>query len=195
MQNVHKYRRREVSVLMLCVLLMALIASIDLMIPLGVAMGVPYVAVVLASLWLPRRVTILVAIICSLLTFGLYFCKPEVPELWKALSNRFLAVFAIWVSAVLGLQRKQAEEKRENMVREREKALDEIRILRGFLSICSSCKKIRTDRGDWEQIEQYIRDRSEAEFSHGICPDCMKKLYPDLQSGDSSGRLPPSGGG
>ena len=58
-------------------------------------------------------------------------------------------------------------------------ALAEIHTLRGIIPICSSCKKIRTDSGAWEQIEVYIRDHSDADFSHGICPDCMKKLYPD----------------
>lgn len=173
-----KIDRRALSVSIACVLIAAAIASIDLMVPLGVAMGVPYVAVVLLSLWLPRRATILTAIVCSLLTFGVYFYQPDVPELWKSLSNRFLAVFVIWASAGLGLQRKRAEERRDNAVREREKALDEVRILRGLLPICSSCKRIRTDQGDWEQIERYIRDHSEAEFTHGICADCAKKLYP-----------------
>ena len=56
----------------------------------------------------------------------------------------------------------------------------EIKEIRGILPICSACKKIRNDEGGWEQIENYIRDRSEAEFSHGICPDCAKKLYPDF---------------
>ncbi len=56
----------------------------------------------------------------------------------------------------------------------------EIKRLRGLLPICSSCKKIRDDKGYWNQIEVYIRDRSDAEFSHGICPECIKKLYPDL---------------
>ena len=46
------------------------------------------------------------------------------------------------------------------------------------MPICSSCKKIRTDTGAWERIERYIRDHTYAEFSHGLCPDCMKKLYP-----------------
>ena len=59
-------------------------------------------------------------------------------------------------------------------------ALDEIKILRGILPICSSCKKIRDDKGYWKQIELYIRDHSEAEFSHGICPDCVKILYPEF---------------
>ncbi|MBM4354492.1 MAG: hypothetical protein FJ109_12000 [Deltaproteobacteria bacterium] len=171
----------------LCAILMAVIFTVDLAIPLGVAMGVPYVAVVLISLWLPRRATILVAIACSLLTFGAYFYKPAVPEMWKALCNRSLAVFAICVSAGLGLQRKKAEEQREEAFREKEKAMGELRILRGLLPICASCKKIKTDQGDWRQMEVYIRDHSEAEFSHGICPECMKTLYPEFCKPTSAG--------
>ena len=59
-------------------------------------------------------------------------------------------------------------------------ALSEVKTLSGLLPICTSCKKIRDDKGYWNQIESFIRDRSEAEFSHGICPDCAKKLYPDM---------------
>lgn len=55
-----------------------------------------------------------------------------------------------------------------------------IKILNGLLPICASCKKIRDDEGSWNQIESYIRDHSEAEFSHGICPDCAKRLYPEF---------------
>jgi PAS domain S-box-containing protein len=56
------------------------------------------------------------------------------------------------------------------------------KVLRGFIPICASCKKIRDDKGDWQQIETYIQDRSEAQFSHSVCTDCMKKLYPDFAS-------------
>ncbi|MDR4504653.1 MAG: PAS domain-containing protein [Candidatus Scalindua sp.] len=56
----------------------------------------------------------------------------------------------------------------------------EVKMLKGFLPICASCKNIRDDKGYWNQIESYIRDHSEAEFSHGICPDCAKKLYSEL---------------
>lgn len=61
-----------------------------------------------------------------------------------------------------------------------EKALSEIKTLRGILPICAGCKKIRDDTGYWNIVEDYIRDHSEAEFSHAICPECMKKLYPDI---------------
>ncbi len=59
-------------------------------------------------------------------------------------------------------------------------ALKEIKALSGLLPICTSCKKIRDDKGYWNQIEGYIQRHSEAQFSHGICPDCAKKIYPDL---------------
>ncbi|MCI5222388.1 MAG: hypothetical protein D3924_06900 [Candidatus Electrothrix sp. AR4] len=61
-----------------------------------------------------------------------------------------------------------------------QEALSKVKILSGFLPICASCKKIRDDRGYWNQIESYIREHSEAEFSHGICPDCAEKLYPEF---------------
>jgi PAS domain S-box-containing protein len=76
-------------------------------------------------------------------------------------------------------ERKRAEDEREKLIQELQKALAEVKTLSGLIPICASCKKIRDDKGYWNQIESYIRDHSEAEFSHGICPDCMKKLYPD----------------
>ena len=63
-------------------------------------------------------------------------------------------------------------------------ALAKVKLLSGFLPICAVCKKIRDDKGYWNQIESYIRDHSEAEFSHGICPECAKKLYPDYIDDD-----------
>lgn len=53
-----------------------------------------------------------------------------------------------------------------------------VKILKGLLPICAACKNIRDDKGYWNQLEVYIRDHSEAEFTHGLCPDCMRKLYP-----------------
>jgi PAS domain S-box-containing protein len=75
-------------------------------------------------------------------------------------------------------ERKRAEEEREKLVRDLQKALSEVKMLKGILPICASCKKIRDDKGYWNQVEVYIRDHSEAEFSHGICPECKEKLYP-----------------
>lgn len=63
---------------------------------------------------------------------------------------------------------------------EKDKALAEVKVLSGFLPICASCKNIRDDKGYWKQIESYISHHSEAQFSHSICPDCAKRLYPEL---------------
>lgn len=60
-------------------------------------------------------------------------------------------------------------------------ALEKVKQLGGLLPICANCKKIRDDNGYWNQIELYIREHSEAEFSHGICPDCAQELYPELK--------------
>lgn len=78
--------------------------------------------------------------------------------------------------------RKQAEEERERLIAELQTTLAQVRTLRGLLPICSSCKKIRDDRGYWTQVEVYVRDHSEAEFSHSVCPECTQKLYPDYFS-------------
>jgi hypothetical protein len=163
------------------IILTGLILFFDFQIPLGVAIDVLYIIVVWISFWSSRKsFTIIVAVVCSVLTIGSAFFQPIVPEMWKVVFNRCLALFAIWITTLLGLQRKLSEEKREKALREREKALEETRILRGLLPICASCKKIRDDQGYWTQMEGYIRDHSEADFSHGICPECAKKLYPEI---------------
>ena len=73
-----------------------------------------------------------------------------------------------------------AQIEKDNLILELERALVEVRKLSGLLPICSSCKKIRDDNGYWNQLESYIRNHSEAEFTHSICPDCEAKLYPEL---------------
>jgi len=77
--------------------------------------------------------------------------------------------------------RRQAENEREKLIAELQKALSKVKTLSGLIPICASCKKIRDDRGYWNQIESYIRDRSEAEFSHGICPECAEQFYTDMK--------------
>lgn len=71
--------------------------------------------------------------------------------------------------------------------RDLEKALAEVKTLSGLLPICSTCKKIRDDKGYWNQIETYISNHSEADFSHSVCPECAKKLYPDMDIYDDNG--------
>lgn len=77
-------------------------------------------------------------------------------------------------------RRKQMEKEREHLIEDLKKALAEIKELRGYIPICSNCKKIRDDEGYWQQVEEYISDRTDALFSHSLCPECSKKLYPDI---------------
>ena len=76
-------------------------------------------------------------------------------------------------------ERKRLEKEKENLIIELQEALSKVKTLSGFLSICASCKKIRDDKVYWNQVERYISEHSEAEFSHGICPECMRSLYPE----------------
>lgn len=69
---------------------------------------------------------------------------------------------------------------RQRLMTELQTALNHIEQLQGLLPICSECKKIRDDKGYWNRIESYISQHSGVEFSHGICPDCARKLYPEL---------------
>jgi PAS domain S-box-containing protein len=77
-------------------------------------------------------------------------------------------------------ERKIVETEKEKLIVELKKALREVKTLGGLLPICASCKKIRDDQGYWNQLEHYIQMHSEAEFSHSVCPDCAKMLYPEL---------------
>jgi len=77
-------------------------------------------------------------------------------------------------------ERKKIEKEKEELIEDLRQAISKVKLLSGLLPICASCKKIRDDKGYWNQIESYIRDHSEAEFSHGICPECAKKLYPEF---------------
>jgi len=85
------------------------------------------------------------------------------------------------VGIALDISEQIAHEKEKNtLINELQTALAQVKQLSGMLPICASCKKIRDDHGYWTQIESYLKKHSTAEFSHGICPDCMKRLYPDV---------------
>jgi CheY-like chemotaxis protein len=80
----------------------------------------------------------------------------------------------------IALVRHQASREREQLIGRLERALGEVRKLSGLLPICASCKQIRDDQGEWHPIESYISAHSEADFTHGLCPTCLKEFYPGL---------------
>ena len=82
--------------------------------------------------------------------------------------------------------RKQAEKEREKLLMELQKAIKEIRTLRGILPLCCFCKKIRNDKGYWEKVDVYIRKHSQADISHGVCPECAAEYYPGFYKKNDS---------
>lgn len=93
---------------------------------------------------------------------------------WESGSEKFYTGMIRDIS-----ERKLHEKELNQLIGSLKESLAQVRQLSGMLPICASCKKIRDDKGYWNQIEEYIRHHSEAEFSHGICPDCSQKLYPE----------------
>jgi len=102
-----------------------------------------------------------------------------------------MAHFALWLVGMTGLifgarnlrghllARHRAEAERERLIAELQQALASVKTLKGLIPICSSCKKVRDDQGYWTQLETYLAQHSDAAFSHGLCLDCMRRLYPD----------------
>jgi hypothetical protein len=113
--------------------------------------------------------------------------KQQSLEKWLQISFGIVIVLAISVLIITAVsvvkekrrfvERKRAEDEREELIDKLQTALSEVKTLSGLLPICSSCKKIRDDQGHWNQLETYILAHSEAEFTHGFCPDCLKSLY------------------
>ena len=110
--------------------------------------------------------------------FGTICAVDTKANKWVTPSDTLLQTVKDAVEAHLALL--AATETLNKKNHELEAALKEVKTLQGLLPICASCKKIRDDKGYWIQIESYISDRSDVQFSHGICSDCAKKLYPEM---------------
>jgi len=122
----------------------------------------------------------------------LHFPTGQLPptNLGQKVIEAFSSSMLVWSlsfmisSALIGVfwgKIKHTVKEKTEAIERLNKALEEVKTLSGFLPICASCKKIRDDKGYWNQIEAYISEHSEAQFSHGICPECTKTLYPDFQ--------------
>lgn len=142
-----------------------------------IALALAFVGVVLAI-----RAVALLTVFDSTRYDWLAGSPPEI--------GAFIAIMAGHVAVTVGFLMLNSErlerelERTETSLRtsvaDLQRALADVRTLSGLLPICAHCKKVRDDAGYWTQIEVFVRDRSEAEFSHGICPDCLRKHFPDL---------------
>ena len=152
-------------------MLVLIILGLDVLVPLGTEVSLLYlIPLGFVAMWSsPKQSThvLVIAAVCAVLTWVGFFLTPP-HAVWAAVANRLLAVTVIGFTVMLSVSRKRAE--------------DDLTVLRGLLPICSYCKKIRDDWGSWQQMERYITDRSQADFSHGMCPDCGEKHFPDMFS-------------
>jgi hypothetical protein len=149
--------------------LVVAVFGFDLVVPLGAGISFFYlVPVVFLALWSSPKQSVAVmgiaAVSSILIAVGFLLSPPG--AFWYAVTNRSYALIVIGATVMLSVVRKRAEE--------------DVKVLRGLLPICSYCKKIRDDEGYWQQVERYIAARSEADFSHGMCPDCGSKHFPDM---------------
>lgn len=110
------------------------------------------------------------AVFLSLARFGFHIPWQETDSLFSASINTGVRIFALVLYAYL-------VDRTSWQTRELKKR---VKLLEGILPVCASCKKIRNEQGTYEKMETYISDHSEAEFSHGICPECAQKLYPEF---------------
>lgn len=114
--------------------------------------------------------------ISILLLSGIYLIKPLFTSIVRSEEEL----------QALNVKLKALSQEQEALIAELREAFDSIKTLKGMLPICASCKKIRDDKGYWNQIEAYVSEHSEAEFTHALCPECARKLYPELYP-DNSG--------
>jgi K+-sensing histidine kinase KdpD len=140
-----------------------------------------FLAAVVFAAWYGGLGPGLLATVLSCGAIDFFFLPPIYSLGLGLLDAARLGVFVLVAVSISSLDaaRKRAEATQARLIGELQEALAQVKSLSGLLSICASCKKIRDERGDWSQVEAYIRDHSEADFSHGICPECAQKLYPE----------------
>jgi hypothetical protein len=120
-----------------------------------------------------------------------HFVIPRLGRVGDAVVDSLLLSAIVTPFVVLLLkQRRRAELEREAVIQELQHALAKVRTLSGLLPICANCKKIRDDGGYWSRIEVYVRDHSDAEFSHSLCPPCARTLYGEFAD-EVDGNAPP----
>ena len=113
--------------------------------------------------------------------------RPSHVPVYEIYSSALTFALAIGLGALVTVRRDAQQRREADALRAEqelraslEQAMSELRVLKGVLPTCAHCKRIHTDAGEWQQMELYVRENSEAEFSHGVCPDCAAELYPEI---------------
>ena len=166
---------------------------LDLFLPLGWMVWLPYVGLMLVPLWSPdeRSPVILASTFTAFILISLavdYLYLPfDIPAKY-AIFNRAGGILILWVMALLVMKHQRIERERENLIRQLQDAIANLKTLRGLLPFCLSCKKIREVDGYWSRIEAYVAKHSLAEFTPGLCPECEEYLSAQLPEEQSLAR-------
>lgn len=148
----------------------------DILFPVAIYLLIPIGLVAqfsLATLFTVANLVILLTVKESLTQTDLAFIYTAYA------ATHLLGIITCWQTHA-GRRKQFIEKKAEQTLKkELQETFDELRILRGIIPICSYCKQIRDDEGFWHQVEKYVRNHSEAEFTHGVCPDCIQKNFPE----------------
>jgi len=154
------------------VLLLALVGLSDYATGPEISFGIFYFLPIWLMTWhFSRRIAVLFSFLCALVWFavddasGVQYSTAIIP-FWNATAR---LVYFMSFTFLLAYSQEQLRQSKE-----------EVKRLSGLLPICASCKKIRNDEGYWQEIESYLHRHSDTRFSHGICPECAKKLYPEF---------------
>lgn len=151
--------RYDAWIPLIIAVLIATIFLVDLLTPMGVIVSMLYaIPTYLTRFLRPLRVVPASAMLCTILTVIAWQASPPGGIPWMVMVNRLLAIGLIWGTAYLTAQ---------------------IKVLYGYIRVCSACKKIEDGGGRWVAWESYISRHSEADFTHGICEDCGLTLYPE----------------
>ncbi|MDH4230509.1 MAG: hypothetical protein OEW04_00585 [Nitrospirota bacterium] len=153
---------------------------LDIITALGFTVWVAYLAVPILLSKAPRRQLIISTAVTTILLISGIFISPSGLHIELVVLNRTIMITGLWMLLHHLLRMKIEEQEQRKLYAQLEASTREIKLLRGVLPICSVCKKIRNHEGEWEQLELYIRDRSEAEFSHSYCPECAEKARKGL---------------
>lgn len=175
--------------------LAALVFALDLLVPLGWAEWLPYLALMLFPFWLRERhsALILAAVCTVLIVLGFIFNLVYLPlpeSVKAAIFRRGLGILVLWIIAVLVLSRQHSESERAKLILQLQQAFADVNTLRGLLPICASCKKIRDDKGSWSHMESYIQKHSFAESSHSLCPACADEFVSKAKTASISNPPP-----
>ena len=148
---------------------------IDVATPLGVADWLVEVILVWVStvFGAAREMYIVAAVGSVTMVVGIWTSPATLVPFWVGVLNRMVAIGASWTMVHVAIQRRMAEAERENVVAQ-------VKVLQGLLPICAGCKAIRSAGGDWQRLERYLTEHTEAQLTHTYCPACAAKFYEDL---------------